>query len=83
VARRACTSALGTALPTVAEDGLTPREREILSWVARGVSNRDIAEALFISPKTVSVHVSALLRKFGVSGRGDLRSAAALTVHRD
>jgi DNA-binding CsgD family transcriptional regulator len=58
-----------------AEDGLTVREREILDWVARGASNRDIAEALFISPKTVSVHVSALLRKFGVSGRGDLRSA--------
>jgi len=60
--------------PTSTEDGLTAREREILDWVARGASNRDIAEALFISPKTVSVHVSALLRKFGVSGRGDLRS---------
>ena len=71
------------SLPTVAEDGLTPRVREILSWVARGASNRDIAEALFISPKTVSVHVSALLRKFGVSGRGDLGSAAALNMHRE
>jgi DNA-binding CsgD family transcriptional regulator/tetratricopeptide (TPR) repeat protein len=71
------------SLPTVAEDGLTPREREILSWVVRGASNRDIAEALFISPKTVSVHVSALLRKFGVSGRGDLGSAAALNMHRE
>jgi DNA-binding CsgD family transcriptional regulator len=40
-----------------------------------GASNRDIATALFISPKTVSVHVSALLRKFGVSGRGDLGAA--------
>jgi len=35
-----------------------------------GASNRDIATALFISPKTVSVHVSSLLRKFGISGRG-------------
>jgi DNA-binding CsgD family transcriptional regulator len=59
-----------------ADDGLTAREREILNWVVRGATNRDIAEALYISPKTVSVHVSALLRKFGVSGRGDLHSAA-------
>ena len=44
--------------------------------VVSGKSNRDIARALFISPKTVSVHVSALLRKFGVSGRGDLGAAA-------
>ncbi len=59
-----------------ADDGLTAREREILNWVVRGATNRDIADALYISPKTVSVHVSALLRKFGVSGRGDLYSAA-------
>jgi DNA-binding CsgD family transcriptional regulator len=63
---------IGT-IPTPASDGLTPREREILARVVAGASNRDIATALFISPKTVSVHVSALLRKFGVSGRGDLR----------
>ena len=43
--------------------------------VVAGASNRDIATALSISPKTVSVHVSALLRKFGVSGRGDLSAA--------
>jgi DNA-binding CsgD family transcriptional regulator len=61
---------------TSAFDGLTTREREILAMVVAGTSNRDIATALFISPKTVSVHVSALLRKFGVSGRGDLGAAA-------
>jgi DNA-binding NarL/FixJ family response regulator len=61
---------------TPALDGLTAREREILAMVVSGRSNRDIATALFISPKTVSVHVSALLRKFGVSGRGDLDAAA-------
>ena len=64
------------AIPTSGSDGLTPREREILTQVLAGASNRDIAKALFISPKTVSVHVSALLRKFGVSGRGDLMAAA-------
>ena len=56
-------------------EALTTREREILARVVAGESNRDIATALFISPKTVSVHVSALLRKFGVSGRGDLSAA--------
>ena len=64
------------AIPTPGSDGLTPREREILTQVLAGASNRDIARALFISPKTVSVHVSALLRKFGVSGRGDLMAVA-------
>jgi DNA-binding CsgD family transcriptional regulator/tetratricopeptide (TPR) repeat protein len=62
-------------VPTATLDGLTAREREILARVVAGESNRDIATALFISPKTVSVHVSALLRKFGVSGRGDLSTA--------
>jgi DNA-binding CsgD family transcriptional regulator/tetratricopeptide (TPR) repeat protein len=61
---------------TSGPEGLTPREREILAQVVAGASNRDIATALFISPKTVSVHVSALLRKFGVTGRGDLSAAA-------
>jgi len=56
-------------------DGLTAREREILTMVVSGSSNRDIATALFISPRTVSVHVSALLRRLGVSGSAD-RSAA-------
>jgi DNA-binding CsgD family transcriptional regulator len=72
VARR---GGIGTSR-TPALDGLTAREREILAMVVAGRSNRDIATALFISPKTVSVHVSALLRKFGVSGRGDLSAAA-------
>jgi DNA-binding NarL/FixJ family response regulator len=71
---------VSTSQPSPVKDGFTPREREILSFVASGASNRDIAEALFISPKTVSVHVSALLRKFGVSGRGDLRTRAALNM---
>ena len=76
VARRARIGALSTP----ALDGLTAREREILARVVAGESNRDIATALFISQKTVSVHVSALLRKFGVSGRGDL-SAATQASH--
>jgi ATP/maltotriose-dependent transcriptional regulator MalT len=50
-------------------EGLTPREREVLSLLARGVSNRAIAETLVISEKTVEVHVSNILGKLGLSSR--------------
>ncbi|HEX5018189.1 MAG TPA: AAA family ATPase [Actinomycetes bacterium] len=55
--------------------GLTDREVEVLRRVAAGRSNKQIAEDLYISPKTASVHVSNILGKLGVSGRGE---AAAL-----
>ena len=45
---------------------LTPREREVLALVAAGRSNRMIADELFISVKTASVHVSNILAKLGV-----------------
>ncbi|MBE1877777.1 helix-turn-helix transcriptional regulator [Myceligenerans pegani] len=48
---------------------LTARERQVLDLVAEGMTNGEIAGRLFISPKTVSVHVSAILRKLGVSSR--------------
>jgi len=50
-------------------DPLTARERQVLELIAEGLSNRQIGERLFISAKTVSVHVSAVLRKLGVSTR--------------
>jgi len=58
--------------------GLTSRERDVLRLVAEGRSNRQIAEELFISPKTASVHVSNILAKLDVSGRGE----AAALAHR-
>ncbi|MEV0413347.1 AAA family ATPase [Streptomyces sp. NPDC050448] len=58
--------------------GLTSRERDVLRLVAAGNSNRQIAEELFISPKTASVHVSNILAKLGVAGRGE----AAALAHR-
>ncbi|QFY11224.1 AAA family ATPase [Nonomuraea phyllanthi] len=58
--------------------GLTARELEVLCEVTKGRSNREIAEALFISVKTVSVHVSNILAKLGVATRGE----AAATAHR-
>ncbi|MBC9711540.1 AAA family ATPase [Streptomyces sp. TRM66268-LWL] len=58
--------------------GLTSRERDVLALVAQGHTNRQIAESLFISPKTASVHVSNILAKLGVAGRGE----AAALAHR-
>ncbi|GAA3540485.1 LuxR family transcriptional regulator [Nonomuraea rosea] len=58
--------------------GLTARELEVLREVTSGRSNREIAEVLFISVKTVSVHVSNILAKLGVATRGE----AAATAHR-
>ncbi|MFG2109859.1 helix-turn-helix transcriptional regulator [Micromonospora chersina] len=58
--------------------GLTPREREVLRQVCAGHSNRRIARELYISDKTVSVHVSNILTKLGVSSRGE----AAAVAHR-
>lgn len=57
---------------------LTPRERQVLAFVADGRTNRQIAEALFINEKTASVHVSNILAKLGVSNRAE----AAAVAHR-
>jgi DNA-binding NarL/FixJ family response regulator len=51
------------------EEALTAREHEVLRLLAVGRSNRDIGQQLFISAKTVSVHVSNILAKLGASGR--------------
>ena len=48
---------------------LTDRELQVLTLVAQGLSNRQVAERLYISPKTASVHVSNILRKVGASSR--------------
>ncbi|MFF0888914.1 AAA family ATPase [Streptomyces sp. NPDC003456] len=73
-----------TAAATAADEdpagalGLTSRERDVLRLVAAGHTNRRIAQELFISPKTASVHVSNILGKLGVAGRGE----AAALAHR-
>ncbi|MFD9944415.1 AAA family ATPase [Nonomuraea sp. NPDC059023] len=66
----------GASAPSATSELLTPRELEVLRLVALGRSNRDIAAELFISAKTVSVHVSNILAKLGVSSRGEAAAAA-------
>ncbi|WP_017588812.1 helix-turn-helix transcriptional regulator [Nocardiopsis ganjiahuensis] len=56
-------------VPAALPAGLTPREAEVLVEVAKGLSNREVGEALFISAKTVSVHVTNLMAKLGVNNR--------------
>jgi DNA-binding CsgD family transcriptional regulator len=56
--------------------GLTPREAEVLSLVAAGRTNRQIGEALYVSEKTASVHVSNILRKLGVATRVEAAAVA-------
>jgi DNA-binding CsgD family transcriptional regulator len=56
--------------------GLTERELDVLALVAEGRTNRQIAEELFISAKTASVHVSNILAKLDVSNRGEAGAAA-------
>ena len=56
--------------------GLTGREREVLTLLAAGQTNRAIAESLFISESTASVHVSNIIGKLGVSNRVEAAAAA-------
>ena len=56
--------------------GLTPREMEVLRLLTEGRTNRQIGATLFITEKTASHHVSSILGKLGVAGRGEAMAAA-------
>jgi len=57
---------------------LTPRETEVLALLGEGLSNRSLAERLFVSEKTVKTHVSSILAKLGLVDR---TQAALFAVH--
>ncbi|GKS89812.1 response regulator [Acidovorax sp. SUPP2539] len=67
--------AAGTAAPRLPPVALTPRETEVLSWLAKGKTNRDIADILGMSPRTVNKHLEHIFEKLGVETR---TAAAAL-----
>ncbi len=58
-------------------DQLSPRELDVVRLAARGMTNKQVAEVLFISPKTVATQLSAAMRKLGVSSRTAVAMAAA------
>ena len=63
----------GSAVPAADElDQLSPREREVMRFIARGYTYREVAKELVLSVKTVETHVSAVLRKLQLSNRHEL-----------
>jgi len=68
-----------TAHPSPEMEDLTPRELEVLSWMAKGLSNPEIAERLVISPVTVKFHVGNILSKLACASRTE---AVVLAIQR-
>jgi DNA-binding CsgD family transcriptional regulator len=73
-AEKARESMASLRVARVPDTQLTPSEWRIAELAASGVSNRDIAQRLFISPKTVEAHLSRIYRKLGVRSRAGLGS---------
>jgi DNA-binding CsgD family transcriptional regulator/tetratricopeptide (TPR) repeat protein len=76
VARRARVSVVDEAETPATAAGLTERELDVLRLVAEGMTNPEIGKALYMSPKTASVHVSRILGKLGVKSRVEAAGVA-------
>ena len=68
---------LGRGAPRLGDAGLTRRESEVLRLVSKGLTNREIARDLFLSPRTVDVHIRNLLAKLGCRTRTEAARRAA------
>ena len=73
---RASGAAVGAPRSPATRD-LTPQELEVALAVARGGTNREVAAALYVSPKTIEVHLSRIFRKLGVRSRTELATRIA------
>jgi DNA-binding NarL/FixJ family response regulator len=75
----------GTALPPefTSELGLTTREGEVLVWLSKGKTNRDIAQILGLSPRTVDKHLEQIYAKLGVENRTAAAAIAANAARRN
>ena len=57
--------------PTISVEGLSKREMEVLKSIAKGMSNKDVGKALFISERTVQAHMRSIFNKLGVGSRSE------------
>jgi DNA-binding CsgD family transcriptional regulator len=82
LAKRAETELLATGarprrIALSGPESLTPSERRVAGMAAEGQTNREIAQALFVTPKTVEVHLSSVYRKLAIESRTQLSAALA------
>ena len=80
--RLAKDSGTGTPLEFSRDLGLTSREGEVLSWLSKGKTNRDIAQILGLSPRTVDKHLEQIYSKLGVENRTAAAAIAVNATHR-
>jgi DNA-binding CsgD family transcriptional regulator len=76
-AELAATGARPRRLQLTGIESLTPSERRVAELAAGQMTNKDIAQTLFVTPKTVEVHLSSAYRKLEISSRSELASALA------